>query len=138
MLIDHDLQDFGLTCIEHDPCIYQTQTDGSKWTILCLYIDDLLITRDPESTLQIIIFLKRKYSVSAEGDIQRYLGINVTTRLGPWKLDQSSDIHEFIQMHLLEGAKKSNRPGDPMSRNVYLHPVTCNDVIGRYDFLFWA
>ena len=96
MIIDRDLQDFGLTCIEHDPCIYQTQTDGSKWTILCLYVDDLLIAGDSDSTSQIVTFLKRKYSVSAEGNIQRYLGINVTSGPGPWKLDQSLDIREFI------------------------------------------
>jgi hypothetical protein len=112
-LIDKDLQSFGLTRIEHDPCIYRTQTCENEWVILCLYVDDLLIAGDDTSVKKIIDFLKRKYSVSAEGKIQRYLGINVTTGEGPWRLDQSSDILGFIRDQQLEGLRKADRPGDP-------------------------
>jgi hypothetical protein len=80
-------------------------------------VDDLLIAGDSNSTGKIIDFLKRKYSVSAEGNIKRYLGINVTTGSGPWKLDQSTDIQNFIRLHQLQGAKKADRPGDPDLRH---------------------
>ena len=84
--------------------------------MLCLYVDDLLITGDPESTWEIIDFLKRKYSVSAEGQIKRYLRINVTIGSGPWKLDQSKDIRDFITAHSFQGLKKVDWPSDPELR----------------------
>ena len=61
--------------------------------------------------------MKSKYNVSAEGEISRYLGISVTTGDGPWKLDQSREIEEFLRENKMETSKPIDRPGDPVIRH---------------------
>ena len=85
--------------------------------IVCLYVDDLLIGGDPKSREETVTFLKRKFNVSAEGNVKRYLGINVTTGPGPWKLDQTEDIQNFLAEHGMDRSKKIDRPGDPDLRH---------------------
>ena len=58
-------------------------------------------------------YLKRKFNVSAEGNVKRYLGINVTTGDRPWKLDQTDDIQNFLVEQGMDQSKKIDRPGDP-------------------------
>src|SRR6185312_4739216 len=111
-LINGDLISHGLRRSEHDPCVYYRFEGSSKWLILCLYVDDQLIGGDAESSRMVIAHLKSKYNVSAEGDIKRYLGINVTTGRGPWKLDQSREIEEFLHEYGMDTAKPVDRPGD--------------------------
>ena len=60
--------------------------------IICLYVDDLLIRGDWESQTFTIEHLKSKFSVSTEGNVKRYLGINMTTNDEYWKLDQYDNI----------------------------------------------
>ena len=60
--------------------------------IICLYVDDLLIRGDWVSQTFAIEHLKSKFSVSAEGNVKRYLGINMMTNNEYWKLDQYNDI----------------------------------------------
>ena len=69
---------------------------SDRWMIVCLYVDDLLLGGDPKSREETIDYLKRKFNVLAKGNMKRYLRINVTTRDGPWKLDQTDDIQNFL------------------------------------------
>ena len=70
--------------------------------IICLYIDDLLIRDDQESQTFTIEHLKLKFSISTEGNVKRYLGINMTTNNKYWKLDQYNNIIEFLKEHNME------------------------------------
>ena len=115
-LIDADLVRHGLRRSEHDPCVYYDITDKSKWLIICLYVDDLLIGGDAKSTEAIIKFLRSKYSVSSEGKISRYLGISVKTDGATWKLDQSIEIEQFLRENGMDTANPVDRPGDPSLR----------------------
>jgi hypothetical protein len=45
-LINEDLACHRLKQSEHDSCIYYNVTDKSKWLVICLYVDDLLIGGD--------------------------------------------------------------------------------------------
>src|SRR6185312_11686269 len=92
--------------------MYYRFEGSSKWLILCLYVDNLLIRGDAESLRMVIAHLKSKYNVLAEGDIKRYLRINMTTGRGPWKLDQSREIEEFLHEYGMDTAKPVDRPGD--------------------------
>ena len=132
-LIDGELQKFGLKRSEHDPCVYHLHDGNGKWVIICLYVDDLLIGGDAMTKERIIIHLKTKFSVSAEGDVKRYLGINVTTGDGPWKLDQADDILSFLKSQGMETARPVDRPGDPNLRH--------EDVVTRTmvnQALYWT
>jgi hypothetical protein len=115
-LIDQDLRALGLIRTEHDPCVYH-KIKGDEWTIVCLYVDDLLVGGDSKNRKETIDCLKRKFNVSAEGDVKRYLGINVTTGIGPWKLDQSDDIRTFLAEQGMDKSKRIDRPGDPDLRH---------------------
>ena len=93
--------------------------------IVCLYMDDLLLGGDPKLREETIDYLKRKFNVSAEGNVKRYLGINVTTRDGPWKLDQTDDIQNFLVEQGMDRSKKIDQPGDPDLR----HEITMEGPI---------
>ena len=93
-----------MTQSEHDACIY-LKFEGGKWMIICLYVDDLLIRGDWESQTFAIEHLKLKFSVSAEGNVKRYLGINVITHSKYWKLDQYDNIIEFLKEHNMESPR---------------------------------
>ena len=72
-LIDKDLVSHGMMRSEHDPCVYHRISGRDKWTVICLYVDDLFIGGDDRSKKEIITYLKSKYNISAEGDIWAYL-----------------------------------------------------------------
>ena len=116
-LIDEDLVRHGLTRSEHDPCVYHRVVGRDKWVVICLYVDDLFIGGDARSRDEIIAYLKSKYNVSAEGEISRYLGVSVTTGDGPWKLDQTHEIEEFLKENQMNMSKPIDRPGDPSIRH---------------------
>ena len=111
-LIDRDLRSHGLIRTEHDPCVYH-MIKSDRWMIVCLYVDDLLLGSDPKLREETINYLKRKFNVLAEGNVKRYLGINVTTGNGPWKLDQMENIQNFLMEQGMDRSKKIDRPGDP-------------------------
>ena len=73
--------------------------------IICLYVDDLLIGGDWESQTFAIEHLKSKFSISTEGNVKRYLGINVATNNKYWKLDQYDNIIEFLKEHDMESPR---------------------------------
>jgi len=116
-LIDEDLLKHGMMRSEHDPCMYHRVIGRDRWAIICLYVDDLFIGGDERSKEDIITYLKSKYSVSAEGEISRYLGVSVTTGNGPWRLDQTRDIEDFLRDHQMDTSKPIDRPGDPTIRH---------------------
>ena len=130
-LIDKVLRDAGLSRSEHDACVY-SKFNGEKWMIICLYVDDLLIGGDQESQMSMIEHLKSKFSVSAEGSVKRYLGINVTTNDDTWKLDQYDDIMDFLKEHNMESSRVTDRPGDPrMDYNEVRNGTLVNQAIYR-------
>ena len=112
-VIDVDLVNHGLTQLEHNSCIYYWTDGKDRWVVICLYVDDLLVGRDDQSKVEIVDYLKSKYSVSAVGEIKQYLRVMVTIGNGPWGLCQSHKIEEFLKEHKMEMSKPSDRPGDP-------------------------
>lgn len=76
-------------------------------------MDDLLIGGDDESMKKMTEYLKEKYNVSSEGEINRYIGISVKTSDGSWKLDQTREINDFLTENGMDAANPIDRPGDP-------------------------
>jgi hypothetical protein len=75
--IDVCLQSQGLTKSKEEPNLYFSICNG-KYTILLLYVDDILITGDDTSNIDILnAQLNSKYKMTYLGDAQLYLGVKL-------------------------------------------------------------
>ena len=118
------LKDAGATWFEHlragllkrdfvqsqvDPCLFY-----KKDLILIIYVDDCIImTPKPELVDEFIASMKTEYKLEDEGDINAYLGINVTRPAqGKIKLNQPALIRRIIDSLGLKDDRKHKTPAD--------------------------
>ena len=79
------LKKWGFKQSPADPCCFVHQTDVNDYCVLCLFVDDFLITSTRKSTKSRDLFFERlnsKYKTSKADDSNVYLGIRCR-RLAP-------------------------------------------------------
>ena len=106
------LHDLGLTRSESDPNLYNLRRHD-KLTILLLYMDDLLITRDDE---QAIADLKEKlhqaFDMTDLGEAQNYLGVEIHRQPSGIFLSQRGYITKRLDKFHLLGCNPTKLPID--------------------------
>jgi hypothetical protein len=111
-LINADLVHHRLKQLEHNSCKYYDIMDRTKWLVICLYVDDLLIGGDTKLMDAIVKYLKSKYSISLEGKISHYLGVSVKIDSVMWKLDQLIKIEQFLHENGVDAVNPADHPGN--------------------------
>lgn len=115
----------GLNLIQSqsDPCVfYKRDDDGFTTAIVVVYVDDCLITGEPDAVAQIKTDLKREFGVVEDGQLRKLLGVRYrweTDDVGPVViLDMQDKSYEIIKAYedvKGEVKKTFKTPGKPHS-----------------------
>ena len=103
------LLDRGFKQSQVDPCLFY-----KKDLILITYVDDcILISPNPQLLDEWVTDMKRDYTLEDEGDINAYLGINVTRpSKTSIKLNQPALIQRIIDSLNLKDQRQHDTPAD--------------------------
>ena len=74
--MDNFLLDTGFSRCHSDPNVY-TKKVGNHLIILVLYVDDLILTRDPKLITHVKSSLKQNFEMSDLGHLHYFLGLQV-------------------------------------------------------------
>ncbi|GBL87970.1 hypothetical protein AVEN_89615-1 [Araneus ventricosus] len=94
-----------------DPCIFIRKEKRRK-TIICLYVDDLLIAgSDPDEVKTVINLLQNEFEMSKSAPATEFLGLVFTpTEL---KLDQEEYIDKMLKCFYMSECKPCSTPLEP-------------------------
>ena len=122
---------------EVDPCLFY-KTD----LVLIVYVDDcIMMTPKPNLVDEFIKDMQREYKLEDEGDINAYLGINVTRPTSKTiKLNQPALIRRIVQSMELSDRRQHDTPADTVlnkdtegpDRQL---PFNYRPVIGQLNYL---
>ncbi len=141
--IEQDLTRLGLRQSVHEPCLFYV-TNGDRFVILTVYVDDLLITgTDTEKIDWLKQEIKKTYEIKDLGEIKRFLGMDVNRKdKGEIQINQTEYIKEIVRAANLTEA---NTKPTPMAKfgnfptvkdNDYLPNVTeYKSILGKLQFL---
>ncbi len=115
MTIETTLKEFGLRQSRHEPCLfYRVTTSG--FTLLTMYVDDLLVTgTDAEYVQELRERIRSTYTIKDLGEIKRFLGMDFKREAnnGTMYIAQTDYITEIIKTAKLTEA---NAKPTPMAR----------------------
>lgn len=95
-----------------DPCLYTRTEKNGSITYILLYVDDLLVVGENESsTIEIKKQLDNYFEVRDLGEATYYLGIKIErNQKGDISLSQETKVKQMIQLHGLTDAKPAKTP----------------------------
>ena len=122
---------------EVDPCLFY-KTD----LVLIVYVDDcIMMTPKPNLVDEFIKDMQREYKLEDEGDINAYLGINVTRPTSKTiKLNQPALIRRIVQSMELSDRRQHDTPADTVLNKDSEGPdrqlsFNYRSVIGQLNYL---
>jgi hypothetical protein len=107
--------EIGLKPCSTDPCVFSKHHQGDI-AVIVLYVDDLLITGNRDSTLQDIKQqLSRRFKMKDLGEVSQLLGMQVTRdrSAGTLKIDQTKYIQDMLDRFGLTECNAARIPADP-------------------------
>lgn len=79
--------------------------------LILVYVDDILVTGDSaEHVLQVIQALHSQFALKTMGEVQYFLGIEVTKQNGEYNLHQSQYILDLLERSNLDECNATSTP----------------------------
>ena len=101
---------------QNDPNLYYSLTN-SKYVIILLYVDDLLITRDNLQEISRLQFeLQKAFEMSDLGTAQNYLGVEIEYHPSRIFLHQRTYIRKLLKKFKLQNYNSAKLPMDPKTQ----------------------
>jgi hypothetical protein len=112
--IDSWLRQQGLARSQNDPNLYFHKDNKGHYTIVLLYVDDLLVTGDNKPMIQSLQrALMQNFEMSDLGEARQYLGAEFEYYPSGIYLHQRTYIRKLLQKFQMESCKPSKLPMDP-------------------------
>lgn len=112
--MDDTLKELGFRQSSADHCMYTLGTSGSKdWTILALYVDDLILAaKDLRFLESIKDKLKMRFKMQDLGKLKYCLGLEVTEGESYLHISQERYITQMLEKFRMEDSKPVATPQD--------------------------
>jgi hypothetical protein len=132
--IDSRLKKLGLVCSDLDHNLYILKK-GTIVVILLIYVDDLLLTGNCESTIrEVKSQLMSKYEMTDLGEIQKYLGVEYTYTASGLVLHQRAYCQQILMQFDMTNCRPATIPL-PVDHKVQLATGTSPINVHNYCML---
>jgi len=110
--IDEQLHKMGFKTSSSDPCIYISDQN----IYVALYVDDLIICGESEDKLRWVKKeLTDRFKLKDLGELQNFLGVQITQKMGEIFLSQSYYIEKMLVKFNMDQCKPIDTPADSNS-----------------------
>jgi len=113
--IDSFIISLGFKRCVKDTCVYVKMSKKQNTIILCLFVDDMMISyvnEDEREWFELKSKMMRKYELTDIGEANKILGMRVTHREGYTYIDQQAYIREKLDEFNMSECITVSTPGD--------------------------
>jgi hypothetical protein len=100
-----------------DPCLFCKRED-KKFCLICLYVDDMIITGDMALMVKTVADLRKVFDVKVQYNINDFLGCEITELPGEMRLHQKRIVNKMLENVELVSEKEYKTPCGPGFRVV--------------------
>jgi hypothetical protein len=112
--INTALIEFGFSRCNNDKCIYTKGFRSDSWTIIALYVDDLIIAAHSKQSLDTIkMQLESTFEMQDLGQLKYCLGLEITHSKDTMHISQQRYITTVLERHQMADSKPVGTPQDP-------------------------